>query len=1359
MNPETPSLTQRRAEARSGWRSALSALAILACLAAAEVRSQTLVQKWQNTTVGTTTRCIAYNPTTTNLLLVYTAPAIKRFQAIDGASAGADMDMTGVSGGQEALRGIAVEPNGTVWACNYVLGASGSQNWTLYRWDSETAGPPTIFYQYGTPAPGISADRFGSALTVHVIPGVSTNFIIGGAGGTAPASAGLLIYNSSGFTFKLLTVGNQIATPGLTLIDYNAPGFANRYRVVAKSRGTGGQIYNFDPSAASPISLTAGSVAMSGGFSFFANGITSHAYDPATRLLAGASCTLQAAPFSYTNLIFSTATAVSTPVEKSRIIKTASAADGGTAGGTVFGGGRLYSTIPIASVGINAFDITAFHVSGPVNTIGIVGDASATLGAQFGGSELTFQWKKGATPLTDDSKYSGTTTPTLTVSNLVVGDTDTYTITVNGVSGSTTNAAAVLTVNNGPVGPKTWNGGGSDDNWSSAANWSGLALNFAGDTAFFDGNTRLTPVMDGPYDLSGVIFNPGAGAFSISASSGSLTMGGGLTNNSATEQTLSLPITLSGTRTVNSANGNVLVTSAIGGVGSITKLGAQTLKLRGTAPNTFNGLAVNGGTVALGKTAGVNAASGVVTVGNGATLATEDSEQIANASIVDLQTGNGTLSIADNATESIAGVSLGGQAAVDLGRATNKGAVLLGANAQLILAPDATANVGPCAVQITAASPAGTKLIVRGAGGEIRWTPTNVVNTFERLVIDGGRVRLGHGGNSWAPQDTMLGAVPASFMQDQICITNGLLGFNGLLPIPTVTFHPNRGQIISGNATNESIANSVFPGKITGDGTLWHTGGAATAPGNLELQGINDFSGGLKLLTGAVIANNQAAVGSGPITFLSNAGRLAASVNGLVITNYIDLSAFITNSFGLVNDFECSGDVNLGDTGSDPQLNVTNPVNTVTFSGRLTNILGLVKNGAGRVNLTGNNNDYSGETKVLQGTLLVNNTSGSATSSGTVTAEAGGTLGGNGSIPGQVVINGTVAPGNSVGTLTTANQNWNPGGHYRWDMNDATGTAGSSPGWDKVAINGTLTISASVGTEFFIDVTSLAGAVAGNAANFNNASPQSWTILTTTAGISGFSPDAFKLTTSGFSNPLGTARFAISNSGNDLVLHLLVEGALGNGTGLVGSYYNTPGSGASPTSIPDPATLVRLDPTVNFDWGNGSPDPSIDTNHFVVRWTGLVQPIYSENYTFITTTDDGVRLWVDGQQVIDHWLDQGPTDRSSTPIALVGGQKYGVVMEYYENAVGAVAKLSWATPGRSKEIIPQTQLYPVAAPAQPKMTVTPDLSQLTITWAGTYVLKSAPDLAGPWTTVATSSPYSAAIDQNTPALFFRLVSE
>jgi hypothetical protein len=96
---------------------------------------------------------------------------------------------------------------------------------------------------------------------------------------------------------------------------------------------------------------------------------------------------------------------------------------------------------------------------------------------------------------------------------------------------------------------------------------------------------------------------------------------------------------------------------------------------------------------------------------------------------------------------------------------------------------------------------------------------------------------------------------------------------------------------------------------------------------------------------------------------------------------------------------------------------------------------------------------------------------------------------------------------------------------------------------------------------------------------------------------------------------------------------------------------------------------------------------------FTVRWTGAVQPQFSQTYTFYTKTDDGVRLWVNGQLLIDEWVDQGATEWSAT-IALNAGQKYSITMEYYENGGGASAQLSWSSPSLAKSVIPQPSCIP-----------------------------------------------------------------
>ncbi len=56
--------------------------------------------------------------------------------------------------------------------------------------------------------------------------------------------------------------------------------------------------------------------------------------------------------------------------------------------------------------------------------------------------------------------------------------------------------------------------------------------------------------------------------------------------------------------------------------------------------------------------------------------------------------------------------------------------------------------------------------------------------------------------------------------------------------------------------------------------------------------------------------------------------------------------------------------------------------------------------------------------------------------------------------------------------------------------------------------------------------------------------------------------------------------------------------------------------------------VTRTDPTVNFDFGTGSPDPLIAADSFSVRWTGTITPAFSQAYTIYTTSDDGIRVTI-----------------------------------------------------------------------------------------------------------------------------------
>ena len=149
-------------------------------------------------------------------------------------------------------------------------------------------------------------------------------------------------------------------------------------------------------------------------------------------------------------------------------------------------------------------------------------------------------------------------------------------------------------------------------------------------------------------------------------------------------------------------------------------------------------------------------------------------------------------------------------------------------------------------------------------------------------------------------------------------------------------------------------------------------------------------------------------------------------------------------------------------------------------------------------------------------------------------------------------------------------------------------------------------------------------------------------------------------------------------------------------TGVIGSYY----------SDRNLQTLAfqRVDPNIEFDWEIGSPGAGVGVDSYSVRWTGKVLPPSSGTYTFYSTSDDGIRVKVNGVTLVDKWIDQGATEWSGT-IDLTKGQLADVVVEYYENSGGAVAKLAWEGPGFAKQTIPSsayrlsdnTDATPVAA--------------------------------------------------------------
>ena len=160
------------------------------------------------------------------------------------------------------------------------------------------------------------------------------------------------------------------------------------------------------------------------------------------------------------------------------------------------------------------------------------------------------------------------------------------------------------------------------------------------------------------------------------------------------------------------------------------------------------------------------------------------------------------------------------------------------------------------------------------------------------------------------------------------------------------------------------------------------------------------------------------------------------------------------------------------------------------------------------------------------------------------------------------------------------------------------------------------------------------------------------------------------------------------------------------GTGLTGDYYNP-----SSTPLP-PATFVenniftatpkksRTDAVIDTSWSAGTLPPTISTTPLAIRWTGQVQPQYTETYYFTVKSDDGAKLWVNGQLIIDKWVSQSNTEWTGA-IDLVGGLLYDIKLEYFFLSGSSQTHLNWYSNSQVKQVIPTNRLYPGSSTALP----------------------------------------------------------
>lgn len=140
--------------------------------------------------------------------------------------------------------------------------------------------------------------------------------------------------------------------------------------------------------------------------------------------------------------------------------------------------------------------------------------------------------------------------------------------------------------------------------------------------------------------------------------------------------------------------------------------------------------------------------------------------------------------------------------------------------------------------------------------------------------------------------------------------------------------------------------------------------------------------------------------------------------------------------------------------------------------------------------------------------------------------------------------------------------------------------------------------------------------------------------------------------------------------------------------GLLGEYFSNQELRGTPA-------LTRVDKSADFDWGGGSPDKALPQDHFSVRWSGKVGPIPAGSpMKLAVSSDDGVRMWIDGQLVVDQWKPLNNVTNEADKV-LEPGKTYDLKVEYYEESGGALCHLRGyrtdaATPERDVWIPPTT---------------------------------------------------------------------
>ncbi|MET4075671.1 PA14 domain-containing protein [Hymenobacter sp. UYCo722] len=132
------------------------------------------------------------------------------------------------------------------------------------------------------------------------------------------------------------------------------------------------------------------------------------------------------------------------------------------------------------------------------------------------------------------------------------------------------------------------------------------------------------------------------------------------------------------------------------------------------------------------------------------------------------------------------------------------------------------------------------------------------------------------------------------------------------------------------------------------------------------------------------------------------------------------------------------------------------------------------------------------------------------------------------------------------------------------------------------------------------------------------------------------------------------------------------QAPLPTGDGLKGDYYEG-------TNF-EKFVLTRRDATINFNWGQQPPAPGLGAELFSVRWTGWLVPPTSGKYLFHVTVDDGIRLWLNDQLIMNEWRGQ-PLSNYTAAVELRADEPYRLRVDYCQYSMDTRVFITWEPPG------------------------------------------------------------------------------